>query len=353
MANLVARFATAEETQSWNDRVAANPGGGEVWMGNEYLEQKRHGRYHPLRVILERRTEETAIAVGVLTKRVPGLGTWWHVPAGPTGVDVHHTIEMVRAVGKLAKQNGAFFVKVEPRLSPDAHGTLTAQGLVKTFRIVPNESTVLLSLEKNPDDVFSRFPKKTRYAIRKATRDGVVVERAETSDANCEAFYRLLEETGEGRFLVRSEEYYRTYWQRFQSAGKGQLFLASRDGELVAGAFVMALGERATYKDGASVRTKQAYGASHALQWEAIQWAIEAGAEVYDFCGAPPSNRVDDKTHPLHGVGAFKLSFAPEVTDYVGAYDLPLKPLAYRIWSAVGDRIARRASLLFKRDPYY
>lgn len=358
MTVLHARFATAEECRTWNERVAANPGGGEIWMSDQYLEQKRHGGYTPHRVIVELPADSGAegplqVAVGVLSKKVVGLGSWWHLPAGPDGRSDTETLRVAQAVGTLARSRGAFFLKVEPRLGTSAQHLFTDAGFIKTFRIVPNESTVVMPLASNPEEVLASFPKKTRYAIRKAERDGVRVERVATTEEHCAQFYALLQETGEGRFLVRSEDYYRTYWQRFQQAGVGQLFFAYQGDELLAGAFVMVLGARATYKDGASSRSSSAYGSSHAIQWEAMQWAVEQGATAYDFCGAPPSDRIADTTHPLHGVGQFKLSFFPEVTDYVGAYDLPLKPSQYRIWSAIGDRIARRASLLVKRDPYY
>ncbi|SDQ39382.1 lipid II:glycine glycyltransferase FemX, partial [Leucobacter chromiiresistens] len=157
----------------------------------------------------------------------------------------------------------------------------------------------------------------------------------------------LLQETAEGAFVLRSERYYREFWQRFSQAGVGQMFLAHRDGALVAGAYAMALGAKTTYKDGASMRAKTAYGASHALQWEVMRWANERGALVHDLCGAPPSDRADDREHPLFGVGQFKRSFSPQIVDYAGAFDLPLRPLAYRIWevgrSDRATRLTRRS----------
>ncbi|WP_416447219.1 lipid II:glycine glycyltransferase FemX [Leucobacter sp. HNU] len=206
---------------------------------------------------------------------------------------------------------------------------------------------------RTEDELFASLGKKARYAIKKAARDGITVERVPASDANCAAFFRLLEETAEGRFVLRRADYYRTFWQRFERAGEGQLFFAYRDGELVAGAFAMGLGSKTTYKDGASVRAKTAYGASHALQWEVLRWALERGAVTHDLCGAPPSGQASDTSHPLHGVGQFKTSFAPQIVDYAGAWDLPLSASKFSVWAKIGDRIARRLSLTVQKDPYY
>lgn len=348
------RFASDAEVAQWNQHVAANPGGGEVWSGSEYLESKRHGRYLPRRLMLDRPGRST-LAIGVLAKRVPVLGEWWHLPAGPPGEDIRAVLEAVTAVATFARARGVFMMKIEPRLVANAttERLLRAAGAVPSVRIVPNVSTVLVEVHGSETELRARIGKKARNSITRAARDGIEVARVPANDDNCAALYRLLCETAEGRFVLRSESYYREFWQRFDAAGEGQMFFASREGQLLAAAFAIALGRKTTYKDGASLREKQAYGASHALQWEVLRWANERGAEVHDLCGAPPSDRLDDVDHPLHGVGRFKRSFQPEVTDYIGAYDLPLKPGSYRVWAAVGDRLMRRWSLARHADPYY
>ncbi|QIK62437.1 peptidoglycan bridge formation glycyltransferase FemA/FemB family protein [Leucobacter viscericola] len=355
---VAARLATDREYADWDALVAANPGGGEVWGGSCYLDVKQNeGRYRQYRLMVTRQ-DRPAIAVAVLAKRVPFLGEWWHLPAGPAGEDTAAVLEVSAAVADLARSRGAFLLKIEPRLGPDAAAAIQQAGYLETVRVIPNPSTVLMDVSGTEDEVFARLGKKARNAINRAGRDGIVVTRVMASDENCAALYKLLRETAEGRFVLRSEKYYREFWQTFKREGTGQMFFAHAVGadgspELVAGAFAMALGAKTTYKDGASVRAKNAYGASHALQWGVIRWANERGAVVHDFCGAPPADRADDKTHPLHGVGQFKRSFAPEITDYVGAFELPLNPRAYSFWVKLGDRLMRRWSLAVRKDPYY
>ena len=362
--SLNVRLASESERSNWDALIAANPGGGEVWAGSSYLDVKtREGGYRSYHLIVERRGAEGAparsdIAVAVLAKRVPLLGEWWHLPAGPAGEDASAVLEVSTAVAAFARARGAFLLKVEPRLGIDALPQLRSAGYRETVRIIPNPSTILVNVAGTEDEVFARLGKKARNAINRARRDGIVVSRVAATDENCAVLYRLLQETAEGRFVLRSEQYYREFWQTFERSGSGQIFLAHRADEsgepqLVAGAFAMALGNITTYKDGASVRAKTAYGASHALQWEVIRWAVERDAVLHDLCGAPPADRADDKTHPLHGVGQFKRSFAPEIIDYVGAFDLPLKPRAYAFWTKLGDRLLRRWSLAVRKDPYY
>lgn len=363
--DIVARAATSAEVASWDELIAQNPGGGEVWMGESYLTLKRdEGRYLVHRVIVER-PGKTSIAVGVLAKRVPLLGEWWHLPAGPAGEDVDSMLAVTHAVAGYGRTRGAFLVKIEPRLSvaqfPNTALEIRSRGFKPTVRVIPNPSTVLVPVateaaagsDAAEAELLASLGKKARNSINRALRDGIIVTRVAATDEECAQLYRLLQETAEGRFVLRSERYYREFWQRFQRANDGQMFLAHRDGELVAGAFAMSLGAKTTYKDGASVRAKSGYGASHALQWEVLRWANERGATVHDLCGAPPADQADDKSHPLHGVGQFKRSFAPDITDYPGAFDLPLKPRAFALWTKLGDRVMRRVSLALWKDPYY
>lgn len=324
-------------------------------MGDEYLEVKRLGKYRSYRLIVERDPELSTLAVGVLAKRVPLLGEWWHVPAGPAGEDAGEVIRVTRALAQFAKSQRAFLLKIEPRLPLDEAPLMISAGFRSTTRIVPNPSTVLVHLDEaeSEEALLAAIGKKARHSINRARRDGISVERVPATASNCAALYSLLQETAEGRFVLRSEAYYREFWQRFERGGVGQLFFAQKDGVLLAGAFAMALGEKTTYKDGASVRDKSAYGASHALQWEVLRWAHERGARVHDLCGAPPAAESDNRSHPLFGVGQFKRSFQPNVTDYAGAFDVPLKPRSYALWVRIGDRLARRWSLIIRKDPYY
>jgi lipid II:glycine glycyltransferase (peptidoglycan interpeptide bridge formation enzyme) len=197
------------------------------------------------------------------------------------------------------------------------------------------------------------LPQKGRHAIRRAERDGVTIELAPATEKNCKKMYQLLSETAEGQFGIRSYNYYKKFWQHFEAAGLGQLFFASFEGKIVAGAYAMTFGKKSTYKDGASVRKRTAYGASHLMQWKVIEWAKSRGVQIHDFCGAPPSDELDNRDHPLHGVGQFKTAFNRNVTDYVGCYDLVISPLRYKAWSKLGERVYRHYYYKRTKDYYY
>lgn len=137
-------------------------------------------------------------------------------------------------------------------------------------------------------------------------------------------------------------DYHIHTWRTFCESGAGQIFFATHEGQDVAAAFVVVTGEVANYREGASIRQRPVRGAAQLMQLEAMVWAQGQGATVYDMCGTPHSTKLDDPDDPLHGVGEFKRGFSKEVTDWVGAWDLPLRPRRYAVWERVGHRVAAK-----------
>jgi lipid II:glycine glycyltransferase (peptidoglycan interpeptide bridge formation enzyme) len=332
------RLATDEEIGKWNAGILSNPDGGNVFQGTEFANQKKLGGWTPRFIVCDK------TAITVLEKSLLGLGKLWYLPKGPGVTSVRELDDIISELKAFARSNGVFAVKIEPELTKnnETQADLLKLGLVKVSPIQPNFSTILLDISSNLDTVMSHLNQKGRHAIRRAERDGVTTELVDANDENCQIMYGLLQATAAGSFRIRSYNYYKLFWQRYADAGLGQLFFAYFDGNIVAGAFAIAFGKKGTYKDGASVRERTAYGASHLLQWRVIQWMKTKGVVVHDLCGAPPSDQINNPEHPHYGIGRFKTSFNKEVTDYVGAYDIVVKPGAYAMWAKFGEKIAVR-----------
>jgi lipid II:glycine glycyltransferase (peptidoglycan interpeptide bridge formation enzyme) len=331
------RFAENTETDNWNDRILANPDGGNIFQGKEFADQKILTGWKPHFII----ANDTAITVH--EKSVPSLGKLWYLPKGPGIKTPAQLSKLLPELKEFASKHDVFAIKIEPELEKtDATvEALKSQGLRHVTPIQPNFSTVLIDLAPNLETVMKNFNQKGRHAINRAKRDGVTIERVESNDRNCKLFYDLLATTAAGSFVIRPYDYYFQFWHRYAKAGQGQLFFTYFQGDLVAGGYALMFGRKSTYKDGASVRNRTAYGASHLLQWEIMTWAKERGSLVHDLCGTPPSDKINDESHPWYGVGRFKTSFNKQVTDYVGTYDLVVKPRPYALWTKFGERAAK------------
>lgn len=343
------RFATKTEHAVWNQQVLNNPDRGNVFQSTEFAEQKQAGGWTPRFLVADN------LAITVLEKTVFGLGKLWYIPKGPGVVSIRQLGDLLPDLEQFALDNGVFAVKIEPELikSSETLADLMKLRLVKVSPIQPNFSTVLIDTSKSIDTIMANLNQKGRHAIKRAERDGVTVKQVKTTDDSCKKMHSLLAETAAGSFRIRSYAYYKAFWQRYAQADLGQLFFAYVDDQVVAGAFAIAFGEKGTYKDGASVRERTVYGASHLLQWHVIKWTKSKGVKIHDLCGVPPSDQIKDPDHQWYGIGRFKTSFNKEVTDYVGAYDIVIKPTQYKIWRKLGERIAVRLYSFLNHENYY
>lgn len=350
--NIRMRIATNKEQQQWNNLLANNPDGGEVFQAQEYAEVKQFSGWKPHYLI-----SSTGVAITVQAKNVPFLGMLWHVPRGPGIANTGELLPLVNELKEYVKTNHkqVFAIKIEPAIleTDENLSALTGHGLIKVRAIQPNHSTVIVDTSGSVEDVLMSLNQKGRHAIRRAERDGVIAKPVDCTTESMQAMYKLLCDTAAGKFNTRPESYYYAYWKLFAENGTGQLFFAYVEGKIVAGAYAMYIGKKGTYKDGASVHDRTVYGASHLLQWEVIKWMMARGVTEHDLCATPHSRDIRDESNPYYGLGRFKTSFSKQVTDFVGAYDIVLKPLTYRLWSPIGASLTVRLNSLIHHQYWY
>src|SRR5690606_24658912 len=97
-----ARFATPDETASWDDLLVANPDKGNVFQTTEVAETKRKNSWTPRYVMVGSR------AITVLEKSVPFLGNYWYLPKGPGVADQADLDEIITSLSAFAKKHGVF-----------------------------------------------------------------------------------------------------------------------------------------------------------------------------------------------------------------------------------------------------
>ncbi|NCU38721.1 peptidoglycan bridge formation glycyltransferase FemA/FemB family protein [Candidatus Saccharibacteria bacterium] len=342
------RYATEEEIATWNEHIAANPGSGNVLQGREFMEIKARAGWTIRYVMIDAR------AAAVMEKYVFPLGKVWYVPKGPSTTSVDDLDDLLSEFVPFAKKHGVISIKVEPELDyrSDLSPLVTTYRLHKTNPIQYNFSTVLVDLSPDLETIMKNLPQKGRHAIRRAERDGVTVQKVEPTNENCQIMYDLFRETAnDAHFAIRPAEYYQQFYRQY--GDNGGLFFAYFEGTPVAGAFAMVQGKKSMYKDGASVRERTAYGASHLLQWKVIEWAKSKGSKEHDLAGVPPIAHIHDTTHPFYGMGRFKTSFNKTVTEYVGAYNIPVARLRGVFWDRFWEKVVRRLYFKFRGQAWY
>ena len=176
---------------------------------------------------------------------------------------------------------------------------------------------------------------KTRYNTRLSGREGVVVRVATLEDIPL--LYRMYAETSlRDGFAIRNENYYTTLWNTFMQDNLCEPLIAEVEGEAVAAVVIFRFARRAYYLHGMSRSIHRNKMPNYLLQWEAMRRAKSADCITYDLWGAP---ELFDESDSMWGVFRFKEGLGGEVLRTIGAYDLPVRPLYYRIYTQILPRI--------------
>jgi lipid II:glycine glycyltransferase (peptidoglycan interpeptide bridge formation enzyme) len=343
------RAATAEEIARWDELVVRNPDGGQILQSRAWGEFKRSFGWTPL----YRREEATGVAVLVLQRWIPGLGRLWYLPKGP---GVCSAQELQSIIAGLAAERRAFTIKVEPELEAldGAAASLRAIGLVKAARDIQiTRATIIVDLRGDDDALLASFKPKTRYNIRLARRRGVTVQPVATTSENIDTMYELMSATQtRAGFTLRPKRYFAGYWRLHEAAGQGRLFLASLDGEVLAGVYATFLGSKAWYKDGGSTKRHSDVMAPHLLQWEVMRWLRARGITSYDLVAVPPRDQLRED-HPLYGLYRFKSGFNERITEFVGTWDAVVDRRRHAIWQSLGERVVHQWTYRLHHDLFY
>ncbi len=274
-------------------------------------------------------------ALSLLIRKVPGLPfTLMYACRGPV-CDVHdyRTInELLDGAKALAKERKSYCLKIDPDVvSSDKvfAETLRAYGFEgkeggKNFEAIQPRYVFRLDVAgKTEEEVLAGFHQKWRYNIRLAERKGVEV-RIEGKEA-VPAFAELMFTTGlRDGFVTRQPEYFSDMLDNLGSHAR--LYMAYHEGTPIAGTLAIGYGDKVWYLYGASANESRNLMPNYLLQWKMIRWAIERGANVYDFRGVSGDLSEDN---PLYGLYKFKKGFGGEFTEFVGEMDLVLNKAIY------------------------
>ncbi len=264
--------------------------------------------------------------------------------------------QVLKDMVQFAKQAGALLLKIDPDVrlgvgvpetpeaAPDPIGEaireeLQANGWFFSEDQIQFRNTVMLDLEADEDTLLQRMKQKTRYNIRLAARKGVKVRKGGQGDLGM--LYRLYAETAvRDGFVIRDESYYHNLWTTFiKNAGRqpsndpiAEPLIAEVEGEAVAAVVIFRYASKAWFLFGMSGSAHRKLMPNYLLQWEAMRHAKSAGCTHYDMWGAPDDFVERDS---LWGVFRFKQGFHGEVVRTLGAWDLPLRPFQYRLYTRI------------------
>ena len=343
---------------NWNQTLLKLPQP-HILQSAEWAEHKSEVGWQAEPIILSGPDGAPTAGALVLTRSIRLLGfgpkfSVCYVPRGPLldwqSDDLCR--QALEAIEGYCRSKKAIFIKLDPEVIlgtgiPGSEGEildpagsaaetlLTGRGWRYSREQIQFKNTVLIDLAGSEDSWMSRMKQKTRYNIRLAQRNGVVVRQGEQIDLP--NLYRMYARTADrDGFIIRSEEYYLKLWRNFMDAGLGVPLIAEVEGVAVAALMLFVFGERAWYFYGMSTSDHREKMPNYLLQWEAMRIAKSLGCSIYDLWGAPETFGGDDS---MAGVFRFKEGLGGTLLRTIGAWDYPSRPFLYFLYQQILPRI--------------
>ena len=265
------------------------------------------------------------------------------------------TEAMLRDLKKIAREHNLIFIKLEPNVrKTEKLVTLMKEGGAVEGKTLFTPTSFWIDLTKSEEELLKSFHSKTRYNIRYAERQGVVVEE-DNSDRAFDKYIELMRETVERqKFYAHSEKYHRLMWDHLHKAGVAHLLVAKHNPtspkaslgarDKIMTTWVLFKSKDALYYPyGASTFDDKNLQANSAMMWAAIKFGKKHKLKYFDLWG-----REEGK-----GFTRFKEGFSPEVVEFLGTWDLITSPFywPYRVAEFLRWRILRIRTM-FKKPSF-
>ena len=270
----------------------------------------------------------------ILHKKIPLTGlSLLYSPKGP--ICDPFDIDVVKSFTEYLKELGSkgryIFLRIDPNFHDDIYkndkdpfeglGYIHLEHRWSFWNSPRDVYRIDLTKTSTTDELFNTLDRDARRCVRKAEKEGVVIRVAKSVDELID-FYKIFSSfTVKKGFICRQLEYQKSLWYNFVEKGNGRLFLAVYKEKIIGGLICISFGGKCLAMHMGTPPEYNKLQTYYAYVWESILWAKESGFTWYSFRGVG--------TTPTQE--SFKKKFGPQVYSLVGYYDLPLRPLLYKI----------------------
>ena len=256
-------------------------------------------------------------------------GRYLEIPCGPL-LDYSNE-ELVtsafKKIAEIAKKEKCVFVRVRPQLknSPENLRILATLGLKKSPMHLAAEHTVIIDLNKPEDELLANMRRQTRYEVRRAAKQGIIVEK-NNDEAIFKEFRKVQAATAKRQGFVPPN--LKTLLAEKESFGENIAIYVAKtsDGQPIAYGMIIKDGKEGDYYEAASTDLNRKMPGAYALLWQVMKDLKAKGYERFNLWGIAPAGQPN---HRYAGVTTFKTGFGGEVVEYVPAHDMVISKMRY------------------------
>ena len=294
--------------------------------------------------------DTTEYTIMALMKRSK-FGNYLYLPYGPYLKNPSAGQACYEALTKLAQEQKAIFVRIEPQDVTAAKYLLERPNCQKSKDLNPAHTWVL-DLEADRAELLTGFAQGTRTRYNQFPKKGLEVEVSKNPDDIkylVQLQHALAHTKGIGTFsekYLRAEleqdfaKLYLVYYN--PELAQKPLPEAPTERQVVAASLFFDNDDTRYYMQSASDLKLRKLPSTVALLATAIFDAKEQGLKHFDFWGIAPDGAGQD--HPWAGFTEFKKSFGGRAVTYAGTHDLIMQPAKYRLYQLArkGNRALRK-----------
>lgn len=246
---------------------------------------------------------------------------------------------MLEALKKLGEQENCIFIKLEPNVSSAINKDKTSWKQIDSFLQLHNcrpgrplftKYTFQIDLTKTEAELLAQMKAKTRYNVHLAERKGVKIVE-DSTPAGLAEYLKLRQITlNRQNFYDHTTDYKQKMWQQFRTADIAHLLKAVYKNQTLAAWIVFKFKDKLYYPYGASSNQHREVMASSLIMWEVMRFGKKNNCQVFDTWGSLGPN--PDKSDPWYGFHRFKLGFGGQLVEFLGTYDLVIKPSIYPVY---------------------
>ncbi len=275
--------------------------------------------------------DKKLLGVALLIEERAKRAKYLILPGGPI-LDWENS-ELIKAwysdIWQVAKREKVVFIRCRPQLQDEPKWRQLWQdelNFVDSPMHLQAELTHQLDLTQSEDQLLKNMRKATRYEIKKAQKEKIVIEQSQES-TEIENFYQLQLETAKRqKFIPFSLDFWQKQFEALNQDKQVILYTAKWENQLLAQAMIIFYGQEAVYHYGASTELARKHPGACLIQWTAIQEAKKRGLSRYNFWGVAPEN---EKDHRFAKLSVFKRGFGGVDWQYLHAQDLVIDQLRY------------------------